>query len=65
MDRRYRIAQQRALCRQSIGALRAAAELFSIEDGAVAGGEGYEEYSRFTQMVDELEMEIFSEGPLA
>lgn len=57
MDKRQRIAQQRALVREAIGKLRAAEELFGIEDGAVAGAETG--YGDFVKKVDEFEAWIF------
>lgn len=37
MDRRQRIAMQRVLVREALGKLRAAEELFGVENGAVNG----------------------------
>lgn len=63
MDKRQRIALQRAMCREAIGKLRAAAEFFAAEDGAVSGIT--DDSIQFMDHVDELESWIFQESSLS
>lgn len=63
MDSRQRIAMQRALVQEAIGKLRAAEELFGIEDGAVAGDDGG--YRGFSEKIDALEAWMFGDNALA
>lgn len=47
MDKRQRIAMQRALMREAFGKIDAVAEYFGSEDGAVAGEDtDFEEWER-------------------
>jgi hypothetical protein len=63
MDKRQRIAMQRGLVREAIGKLRAAEELFSVEDNAIAeNSPGFEE---FCDKVDALEVWIFEASAIA
>lgn len=63
MDKRQRIAQQRAKAREALGLLRAATELFATEDGAVAGDDpGFDEW---VAKIDEFERWIFAESVIA
>lgn len=64
MDKRQRIAMQRVLVREAFGKLYAAKELFSVEDGAVAGDSG-DEYDVFRERVEEFEDWMFSASPIA
>lgn len=63
MDQRQRIAMQRALVREAIGKLRAAEEMFGIEDGAIAGGE--RAHGEFAEKVDEFEAWVFDASSIA
>lgn len=63
MDKRQRIAQQRALAHEALGKLKAAHELFGIEDGAVAGDN--DDHAKWFKKVLELENWIFDESPIA
>jgi hypothetical protein len=63
MDKRQRIAMQRALVREALGKLRAVEELFGIEDGAVA--DDLSDLNDFTRKVNEFEAWVNDEGPLA
>lgn len=63
MDQRQRIAMQRALVREAIGKLRAAEELFGVEDRAVADEDhGFEDFSA---RVDEFQAWVFEESGIA
>jgi len=61
MDQRQRIGMQRALVREGLGKLRAAVELFGIEDGA---GED-PSWHDFVVRVDEFERYVFGDSPIA
>jgi len=63
MDKRQRITLQRAMCREAIAKLRAAAEFFAAEDGAVAGAT--DDFMQFMQHVDKLETWVFHESSLS
>lgn len=63
MDQRQRIAMQRALVREAIGKLRAADELFGIEDGAIAGAE--RAHGAFVEKVDDFEAWVFGASSIA
>ena len=63
MEQRQRIAMQRALIREGLGKLRAAVELFGIEDAAVAGEDP--SWHDFVTRIDEFERYIFDESPIA
>lgn len=63
MDRRQRIAMQRALVREALGKLHAATELFSTEDGAVAGDDPG--FLQWDAGIRQFETWCFGEGPLA
>lgn len=64
MDRRQRIALQRAKVREAIGILRGVEELFCVEDGASAGPDDAG-FVGFSGAVDELEAFIFNESAIA
>jgi hypothetical protein len=61
MDRRQRVAAQRAMVREAIGKLRAAEELFGVEDRAV-GDDGFREFS---EKVSAFERWVFDESGIA
>ncbi len=63
MDKRQRIAMQSALVREAIGKLRAAEELFGIEDGAVAGDD--DGYRDFSEKIEAFEAWVFGDSALA
>ena len=63
MDQRQRIAMQRALVEEAFGKLRAAEQLFGIEDNAVSCDTC--EYSVFRDKVDEFRSWVFAESPIA
>jgi len=63
MDQRQRVGMQRALVREGLGKLRAAVELFGIEDGAVAGEDP--SWHDFVVRVDKLERYVFEDSPIA
>ncbi len=63
MDKRQRIAMQRALMREAFGKIEAATELFGIEDGAVAGDDpGFDEWDR---RVQEWQDWVFAKSPIS
>lgn len=66
MDKRQRIAAQRALVQEALGKLKAATELFGVEDNAVAGDEpGYGEFMIWQNKLAEFERWIWDESPIA
>ena len=66
MDQRQRQAMQRALVWEALGKLRAATQLFGVEDGAVAGDEpGHSEFIRWESKLAEFEAWIWEESPIA
>lgn len=54
---------QRALMREAFGKIDAATELFSTEDGAVAGDD--DEYEDWDKHVETFRDWVFSESPIA
>lgn len=64
MDKRQRIAMQRAMVREAIGKLRAVEEMFAIEDEAVAGVDAAD-FEQFSNRVSELEEWVFTDSALA
>lgn len=62
-DQRQRIAMQRAFVREAIGKLRAAEELFGIEDKAVSSDD--RGFAAFSEKVDAFEAWIFDESSIA
>jgi hypothetical protein len=63
MNRKARIAQQRVLVQEAIGKLRAASELFGIEEGDLSGS--YADYHNWDDAIDKFEKYVFDESPLA
>lgn len=63
MDKRQRIAIQRAMCREAIAKLRAAAEFFAAEDDAISGAT--DDCAQFMEHVDDLEEWLFQESAIA
>jgi len=63
MDKRQRIAIQRALACDAIGKLNAASQYFSAEDGAVAGTDG--DFSEWESKVQEFVRWLWEESPIA
>lgn len=64
MDKRQRIAHQRALAEEALGKLRAASQLFGVEDGSVSD-EHCGEYRVWSIKIAELEEWIWNESPIA
>lgn len=63
MDKRQRVAMQRALMREAFGKIDAVAEHFGCEDGAVAGeSNDFEEWER---KVAEFKDWVWDESPIA
>jgi hypothetical protein len=65
MDKRQRIAMQRAMMREAFGKIQAATELFGVEDGAVSGSAEMEELHEFERRAQEFEEWVFSESGIA
>lgn len=66
MDKRQRIAMQRAMAQEALGKLRAAAELFAAEDGAVAGDPEHEDdLERWNGKIANLENWLWGASPIA
>ena len=66
MDRRQRIAAQRALTQEALGKLRAAAELFGTEDHTVAGDtDGRDDLERWQGRVADFENWVWGASPVA
>ena len=64
MDGRQRIGLQRALVQEALGKLKAATELFGIEEGMVAG-DLTEDLQIWQAKLAEFEAWILTESPLA
>lgn len=63
MDKRQRIAMQRALMREAFGKIDAATELFGTEDSAVAGDD--EAFEAWDRQIEAFRDWVFSESPIA
>ena len=63
MDQRQRIAMQRALVEEAFGKLRAAEQLFGVEDRAVSCDTI--DYLDFHDKVEEFSAWVFGESPIA
>lgn len=63
MDKRQRIAMQRALIREAFGKIEAATELFGIEDGAVAGDD--QRFNEWEEKVQAFQDWFFAKSPIA
>lgn len=66
MDKRQRQAMQRVLACEALGKLKAATQLFGVEDGAVAGDEpGHSDFTRWEKKLAEFEAWLWDESPIA
>lgn len=69
MNQKQRIATQRSLTQEALGKLRAASELFSVEDECDAHTEAHrraaDDYARFDEKVREFEEWLWNESPIA
>lgn len=63
MDKRQRIAMQRALIREAFGKIEAATELFGIEDGAVSVDDPT--FDEWEAKVQDFQDWVFGKSPIA
>ena len=63
MDKRQRVAMQRALMREALGKIDAATELFGVEDRAVAGDDA--DFEEWESRIETFRIWVFEESPIA